>query len=78
MFAAKLHPKMARFSRNKIRSFTLILLLLPSIVAAQIVDLDRLPWTIDSETMVFDGKTSTIIYTGLQFSQGNISIEADE
>jgi len=45
---------------------------------AQVVDLDRLPWTIDSETMSFDGKTSTIIYTGLQFSQGEISIEADE
>jgi lipopolysaccharide export system protein LptA len=28
--------------------------------------------------MSFDGKTSTIIYTGLQFSQGQISIEADE
>lgn len=28
--------------------------------------------------MSFDGKTSTIIYTGLQFSQGEISIEADE
>ncbi len=57
---------------------TLTVLLLPSLAAAQIVDLDRLPWTIDSETMEFDGKTSTIIYTGLQFSQGEISIEADE
>ena len=56
----------------------LAFLLLPSVAAAQLVDLDRLPWTIDSETMAFDGKTSTIIYTGLQFSQGNISIEADE
>ncbi len=54
------------------------LLFLPSLLAAQVVDLDRLPWTIDSETMAFDGKTSTIIYTGLQFSQGDISIEADE
>lgn len=53
-------------------------LLLPAIATAQLVDLDRLPWTIDSETMAFDGKTSTIIYTGLQFSQGDISIEADE
>lgn len=51
---------------------------LPSLVTAQVVDLDRLPWTINSETMAFDGKTSTIIYTGLQFSQGEISIEADE
>ncbi len=56
----------------------LIFLLLPTYSAAQLVDLDRLPWTIDSETMAFDGKTSTIIYTGLQFSQGDISIEADE
>jgi len=53
-------------------------LLTSSPATAQIVDLDRLPWTIDSETMAFDGKTSTIIYTGLQFSQGEISIEADE
>ncbi|MDH5622504.1 MAG: hypothetical protein OEY74_10515, partial [Gammaproteobacteria bacterium] len=53
-------------------------LLLTSNADAQVVDLDRLPWTIDSETMAFDGKTSTIIYTGLQFSQGDISIEADE
>jgi len=46
---------------------------------AQVTDLDlRLPWTIDSETMSFDGKTSTVIYTGLRFSQGNIFIEADE
>ena len=50
----------------------------PAPSSAQVVDLDRLPWTIDSETMSFDGKTSTIIYTGLQFSQGEISIEADE
>ena len=53
-------------------------LLFPSLLAAQVLDLDRLPLTIDSETMVFDGKTSTMIYTGLQFSQGQISIEADE
>ena len=45
---------------------------------AQVVDLDQLPWTLDSETAVFDGKTSTYIYTGLRFSQGNISIESDE
>ncbi len=45
---------------------------------AQVVDLDQLPWTLDSETAVFDGKTSTYLYTGLRFSQGNISIESDE
>lgn len=59
-------------------SFAITVLLLASNAPAQVVDLDRLPWTIDSETMAFDGKTSTIIYTGLQFSQGDISIEADE
>ena len=53
-------------------------LLLPPAAAAQVVDLDLLPWTIDSETAVFDGKTSTTIYTGLRFSQGTTSIESDE
>jgi lipopolysaccharide export system protein LptA len=42
------------------------------------LDLRRLPWDIVSETMDFDGKTSTVIYTGLRFSQGSVSIEADE
>ena len=56
----------------------LAIVLSPAPSPAQVVDLNRLPWTIDSETMSFDGKTSTIIYTGLQFSQGEISIEADE
>lgn len=58
--------------------FAIAIVLLPAAGVAQVVDLDRLPWTIDSETMAFDGKTSTIIYTGLQFSQGDISLEADE
>jgi lipopolysaccharide transport protein LptA len=69
---------MTSFSRIFPAAAALILLMPPSLVTAQIVDLDRLPWTINSETMAFDGKTSTIIYTGLQFSQGEISIEADE
>jgi len=69
---------MLSFLRKSPAAAALILLILPSLATAQIVDLDRLPWTIDSETMAFDGKTSTIIYTGLQFSQGEISIEADE
>lgn len=56
----------------------LALAALPSGARAQVVDLDQLPWTLDSETAVFDGKTSTYIYTGLRFSQGNISIESDE
>jgi lipopolysaccharide export system protein LptA len=59
-------------------SLLAMVLLLPSLVAAQLVDLNQLPWTLDSETAVFDGKTATTIYTGLRFSQGNISIESDE
>jgi lipopolysaccharide transport protein LptA len=69
---------MAGRTQDFLTAAALAVLLSSSMVAAQIVDLDRIPWTIDSETMAFDGKTSTIIYTGLQFSQGAISIEADE
>ncbi len=56
------------------------LLLLPAVSIAQDRDLDlrRLPWDIFAETMDFDGKTSTYIYTGVQFSQGDISIKSDE
>ena len=78
MFGAKSLRNMTGYPHNFLRVATLAFLLSPPLAAAQIVDLDRLPWTIDSETMAFDGKTSTIIYTGLQFSQGDISIEADE
>ena len=60
-------------------SFALLLSSLPTVSSAQAPDLNmRLPWNINSETMAFDGKTSTVIYTGLRFSQGNIFIEADE
>lgn len=59
--------------------FAAICLIASAAGNAQVPDLDlRLPWTIDSETANFDGKTSTVIYTGLRFSQGNIFIEADE
>ncbi len=64
--------------RTLSRLVSLSILLLPQLAAAQVVDLDLLPWTIDSETAVFDGKTSTTIYTGLRFSQGTTSIESDE
>jgi len=55
-------------------------LLLPAFSFAQDGELDlrRLPWDIFAETMDFDGKTSTYIYTGVQFSQGDISISSDE
>ena len=69
---------MSRLPDSFFYSLVFALLLPSALASAQVVDLDRLPWTIDSETMSFDGKTSTIIYTGLQFSQGAISIEADE
>jgi lipopolysaccharide export system protein LptA len=57
----------------------LVLALIPLVAVTEVSDLNlRLPWDIVSETMALDGKTSTVIYTGLRFSQGNISIEADE
>jgi len=63
---------------NQILVYALALACLSTPAAAQVVDLDQLPWTLDSETAVFDGKTDTYLYTGLRFSQGNISIESDE
>lgn len=42
------------------------------------LDLSRLPWDINAETADFDGESATIVYTGLRFSQGTTSIEADE
>lgn len=67
---------MAKFIQILVCVFALTLLSTP--VSAQVVDLDQLPWTLNSETAVFDGKTATYVYTGLRFSQGNISIESDE
>jgi len=67
---------MARLNQILVYVFTLALL--STTASAQVVDLDQLPWTLDSETAVFDGKTDTYLYTGLRFSQGNISIESDE
>jgi len=64
--------------RKSAISFAAMMLLLPLLGAAQLVDLNQLPWSLDSETAIFDGKTATTIYTGLRFSQGNISIESDE
>lgn len=69
---------MTVYPLNLLHTAALAVLLSPTLAVGQVVDLDRLPWSIDSETMAFDGKTSTVIYTGLQFSQGEISIEADE
>jgi lipopolysaccharide export system protein LptA len=66
-------------TRNKqILVCAIALAVLAAQASAQVVDLDQLPWSLDSETAVFDGKTATYLYTGLRFSQGNISIESDE
>jgi len=78
MFVARLFLKMTIRQRKSTISFVAMVLLLPSLGSAQLVNLDQLPWTLDSETAIFDGKTATTIYTGLRFSQGNISIESDE
>ncbi len=53
---------------------------MPNLAVAQTSDLDlrRLPWDIFAEKMDFDGNTSTFIYTGIKFTQGNISIQSDE
>lgn len=46
---------------------------------AQQPNLDlRIPFTISSEHSTIDARTGTFVYTGLQLTQGNISIEADE
>ncbi|MDJ0748522.1 MAG: LptA/OstA family protein [Woeseiaceae bacterium] len=67
-------------SSTRILQGLLVWIAIVPAAVAQVVDLDQLqlPWTLDSETAVFDGKTSTYIYTGLRFSQGSISIESDE
>ena len=59
---------------------TLVAFFLPTLVGAQDLDLNlsRLPWDINAETADFDGETGSIVYTGLRFSQGGTSIEADE
>jgi lipopolysaccharide transport protein LptA len=79
-FAAKSLLKVKQVIQASIFCSVLLALLLPAVSGAQVNDLDlrRLPWDIFAETMDFDGKTSTYIYTGVQFSQGDISIKADE
>jgi lipopolysaccharide export system protein LptA len=80
MFAAKLLPNMPYELCKIARCLLAAVLILPIAATAQDTDIDlrRLPWDIFAETMQTDGKTRTTTYTGLQFSQGNISISADE
>ncbi|MBM37705.1 MAG: hypothetical protein CMO97_01415 [Woeseia sp.] len=65
---------------NKIFFITLFLSSVCGSSRAQTTDIDlqRLPWDIFAESMVFDGKSSTYIYNSIQFSQGTISIKSDE
>lgn len=56
-----------------------MLAILPLRGSAQGTDLDlRLPMSIDADSTAYDGKTSTIIFSGLRLSQGRIGIQADE
>ncbi|MFQ5609787.1 MAG: hypothetical protein ACE5F8_05905, partial [Woeseiaceae bacterium] len=45
-------------------------------VLAQVNDL-RLPVMIDADDTTYDGKTSTVRFTGFRLAQGNINIQAD-
>ncbi|HNP63481.1 MAG TPA: lipopolysaccharide transport periplasmic protein LptA [Woeseiaceae bacterium] len=60
--------------------FAVLALTLPVPGIGQELDLNlsRLPWDINAETADYDGETGSIVYTGLRFSQGGTSIEADE
>lgn len=54
------------------------LALLPIPAGAQNSDLDmRLPMSIDADSTTYDGKSSTLIFSGLRLSQGRIGIQAD-
>ncbi len=56
-----------------------ICLVLSGPVQAQQPNLDlRIPITISSEHSTIDARTGTFVYSGLQLTQGNISIQADE
>lgn len=70
---------MAKIIHAIVGTATLALLALPLLANAQDTDLDlrRLPWDINAETAEFDGETETFVYTGLRFSQGTTSIEAE-
>ncbi|MGI9270167.1 MAG: LptA/OstA family protein [Woeseiaceae bacterium] len=60
-----------------IKRSLLLLLLLPTISMAQVIDA-RLPITVDADSTDYDGKNSLLLFRGLRVTQGNIGIEADE
>lgn len=80
MFAARSLRSMTPDNRRQRPIWLLaILSLLPLFATAQVTDLDlRLPWDIDADSTSYDGKTSTLIFSGLRLSRGSISIEADQ
>ncbi len=80
MFAARSLLSMTPDNRRQRPIWLLaILSLLPLFATAQVTDLDlRLPWDIDADSTSYDGKTSTLIFSGLRLSRGSISIEADQ
>lgn len=50
------------------------LCLLPLWVSAQLA----VPWDIDADSTSYDGKTATLVFSGLRLSKGSIAIQADE
>lgn len=58
------------------RHFLLTLLLFPSLLLAQEVDM-QLPISLDADSTDYDGKNSMMMFSGLRLSQGNIGVEAD-
>lgn len=71
-----MNAKAQKFTQT---ALLIIVAALPTVTQAQAPDLDlRLPWDIDANSTFYDGKTSTTVFNTLRFSQGDISIEADE
>ena len=73
---------MANLSRKAISVLSVLIIgLLPALAAAQVPDLDfqkTLPITLDAESSEFDRKNSRLRFTGLEITQGDLRIIADE
>lgn len=54
----------------------LILILLPGMLQAQVVD-SQLPISLDADSTNYDGKNSMMMFSGLRLSQGQIGVQAD-
>jgi lipopolysaccharide transport protein LptA len=62
----------------QIGGIAFISLLLPFDAQAQLQQFNAQDMTIDADSSIYDGKTSTVIFKGLHLSQGLIGIQADE